>query len=122
MGFVSHKAEVLEALNSASRRAMTKCGSVAAGHAKDVCPVDTGNLRRSIDSVVPDDRTAVIGSNVKYAPFVELGHHQQPGRYVPAIGKRLKASYVAGKPFLRPAVENHGEEYKTIIQTELKNG
>lgn len=34
---------------------------------------------------------------LKYAEFVEFGHRQQPGRYVKAIGKRLKKSWVQGK-------------------------
>ena len=51
---------------------------------------------------------------------VELGHIQEVGRYVPAIGKRLKNEYVKPRPFLRPAVENHLSEYKSIIESELK--
>jgi hypothetical protein len=61
----------------------------------------------------------VIGSNVAYAPFLELGHMQEPGRYVPAIGKRLKRDWVPPKPFLRPAIENHIDEYKEVLQTIL---
>lgn len=33
---------------------------------------------------------------VEYAPYVEYGHRQTPGRYVPAIGKKLKKSWVKG--------------------------
>ena len=34
----------------------------------------------------------------EYVPaYVEYGHRQQPGRYVPAIGKRLKKGWVEGK-------------------------
>lgn len=32
----------------------------------------------------------------EYASYVEYGHRQQPGRYVPAIGKRLKKGWVKG--------------------------
>ena len=122
MGFVSHRAEVVGMLHNACRRAMTMCGGIAEGHAKDACPVDTGNLRRSISHKEPDDFTSVIGTNVKYAPFVELGHHQQPGRFVPAIGKRLVRDWVPPKPFLRPAAENHADEYRQIITNELRKG
>lgn len=34
---------------------------------------------------------------LEYAEYVEFGHRQQPGRYVKAIGKRLKKSWVEGK-------------------------
>lgn len=33
----------------------------------------------------------------EYASYVEFGHRQTPGRYVPALGKSLKASWVKGK-------------------------
>jgi hypothetical protein len=62
----------------------------------------------------------VVGTNVHYAPYVEFGHHQEPGRFVPALGKRLKASYVEGKPFLRPAMEGHIDEYKEIWKDILE--
>lgn len=122
MGFVSHRAEVMSSLNNAARRALEVVGSVAEGFAKDACPTKTGTLKRSITHKVLDERTAIIGTNIKYAPAVELGHHQEPGRYVPAIGKRLKRSFVPGKPFLRPAAENHAPLYKEIFERELSNG
>lgn len=40
--------------------------------------------------------TIVVKNNVEYASYVEFGHRQTPGRYVPAIGKRLKESFVEG--------------------------
>jgi len=44
--------------------------------AKIMCPVDTGRLRASITSGLVDDKDAivgVVGTNVKYAPYLELG-------------------------------------------------
>lgn len=37
---------------------------------------------------------------VHYASYVEFGHRQTPGRYVPAIGKALKEGWVEGQYFL----------------------
>ena len=37
---------------------------------------------------------------VKYASYVEFGHRQKPGRYVPQICKRLKRGWVPGKYML----------------------
>ena len=37
---------------------------------------------------------------VNYASYVEFGHRQTPGRYVPAIGKRLKQGWVSGQYML----------------------
>lgn len=42
---------------------------------------------------------------VYYASYVEYGHRQTPGRYVPAIGKRLVASWVEGQHFLKISEE-----------------
>ena len=74
-------------------------GGKVGSYAKKLCPVDTGRLRNSITHQQYDENTEVIGSNVEYAPYVELGTHKQ-----------------APKPFLRPAAENHTEEYKAIIK------
>ena len=38
-----------------------------------------------------------IENPTEYASYVEYGHRQEPGRYVPAIGKRLKKAWVPGK-------------------------
>ena len=118
----SNRAEVLAGLSAATTRALEIMGGKAESYAKQLCPVDTGRLRNSITHQQIDENTEVVGTNVSYAPPVELGHHQQPGRYVPAIGKRLKRSWVPGKPFIRPAAEDHGEEYKEIWLKELKKG
>lgn len=37
---------------------------------------------------------------VEYASYVEFGHRQTPGRFVPAIGKRLKESWTPGRYML----------------------
>lgn len=41
-----------------------------------------------------------IANEVDYALYVEHGHRQTPGRYVPAIGKRLKAGWAEGAHML----------------------
>ena len=97
-------------------------GMLTSGYAQDLCPVDTGRLRDSITHAYNDDGeqvTLLVGTNVEYAPYVELGHHQQPGRFVPKIKKRLVRDWVPGKPYLRPAFENHREEIEKIIYDTL---
>lgn len=69
-----HSDEVLEALESACQRALEKCGLVAEGYAKKLCPVDTGNLRNSITHTVSNgEKAAYIGTNSKYAVYIECG-------------------------------------------------
>lgn len=60
------------------------------GNAKRLCPVDTGRLRASITRTLERDArglVGIIGTNVEYAPYVELG-----------------TSRMGPKPFLRPAL------------------
>lgn len=111
----------LSALNQQLQAGLETVGLQAEAYAKLKCAVDTGRLRNSIThDVQSSDNTVYVGTNVEYAAYVEYGHHQTPGRYVPQIGKRLKRSFVPAQPFLRPALSDHIEEYKRIILTFLK--
>lgn len=121
--YISHKAACDAAVDEAIARALEICGGTGERYAKENLiangSVKTGILLGSITHEPWDKYTMAVGTDVKYSFFVELGHNQEPGRYVPAIKKRLVASHVNGKPYLRPAVENHKEEYSRIFQTEL---
>lgn len=128
--------EVLDAIRRAMPRALEKCGMQAVNYAKLECAVDTGLLRNSLTYALSgkspnissyssdtggmsgsyrgtapnDDNEAVyIGTNVEYAAYVEMGHIATNGAHVPA------------QPYIRPAAEKHADEYKKIIQDELKN-
>ena len=119
--FTSNVDQVKRMTEAAKIAALEKMGGTAETYAKKACPVDTGRLRASITHQKQDDDTMLVGTNVEYAPYVELGHDQEAGRYVPALGKRLVASHVEGKPYIRPAIENHVSEYKKIVEDEMKN-
>lgn len=82
--------------------ALEAVGLQAEGYAKKLCPVDTGNLRNSITHRT-EENNEVIGTNVEYAPYVELGT------------QRTKA-----QPFLKPAAADHTGEYEKIIEQYLK--
>ena len=107
--FISRSKEVKQALQAATERALEICGGKAESYAKQLCPVDTGNLHNSITHQQYNKNTEVVGSNVEYAPFIELGYHHVSGKKMPA------------KPYLRPAAEGHSEEYKAVFMKELKN-
>ena len=121
--YTSHKAECDAAVDAAIARALEICGGTAERYTKENLvknrSVQSGTLLGSISHQPMDKYTMAVGTDVKYGVWVELGHNQQPGRYVPAIKKRLVAAHVNGKPYLRPAVENHQSEYERIIKTEL---
>lgn len=56
---------------------------------------------------------------VHYASYVEYGHRQEVGRYVPAIGKRLKNGWVKGR-FMLTKAEAHVEgKAQKIIEKKL---
>ena len=95
--------EVLSALERAKKRGLEAIGLTAEGHAKKETPVDTGRLRNSI-SHATDDEAAYIGTNVEYAPYVELG----------ARGRQ-------GKHMLQRAATEHTDEYNRIMEDAMKN-
>lgn len=132
---VSYKQKVEKATEQALKRAAKMIGGTVEGHAKELCPVDTGLLRNSItyaiggdspnivtytddsgkiagtyDEIAPKDDddqiTVYIGTNVQYAPYQELG---APNAHVPA------------RPYLRPAMENYKREIEQIIEQQLKS-
>ena len=116
----SHLGEFKDALEEQIEQALIAIGLTAETYAKDGCPVDTGRLRNSITHE-NDSRTVVIGTNVEYGKWVELGHHQQVGQYVPKLEKRLVRDFIPGKPFLGPAASEHSEEYRQIVENALKS-
>ena len=65
--------------------------------------VDTGRLRNSISHTV-DDEAAYIGTNVEYAPYVELGARSRDGVHM-----------------LQRAATEHADEYKRLIEDSMKN-
>jgi hypothetical protein len=62
---------------------------------------------------------AVITNPVPYASFVESGHRQQKGRYVPAIGKRLKETWVEGRWWLAESETEVKAEIPSVLQRRL---
>lgn len=126
-----HSAEVYKELEKACQRALEKCGLVAEGHAKKMCPVDTGNLRNSITHTVADngERAAYVGTNSEYGVYVECGTgvYYPGGRQTPWVYQDAKGDWhlthgQRAQPFIKPAVSEHGEQYRKIIEAELKNG
>lgn len=101
-----HSPEVLRAESAAIARAMQIIGLKMEKYAKDELTrqgaVDTGRLRASV-SHVAEDKSAVVGTNVEYAPYIEYG-----------------TSRMRPRQYIRPAAQSHGSEYKGIIHAELK--
>lgn len=56
----------------------------------------------------------------EYAPFVHDGHKQQVGRYVPAIGARLKQPFVKGNPWMSRTLRDESENVRRIFSDDLE--
>ena len=129
--------EVLGALGSATEKILTMIGIKAEKYAKARCPVGTpastgikgyrgGTLRNSITFQVEDD-TVYVGTNVEYAPYVELGtgpYFEAPPSWEQFDAPRGSGGgrgYVRPRPYLKPAIEDHMSEYGRIIKSELSN-
>ena len=128
--------DVLSALEQARIRTLEIIGLKLEKYAKALCPVGTvestgkkgyrgGTLRNSITHEIVENEVAV-GSNVEYAPYVELGtgpHFVPPPdweQFTSTTGTGVGMGYVHPRPYLRPAVEDHLGEFKQIIESELK--
>ena len=126
--FTDNSKEVLEAMQQAAVRALEKCGLTAEGYAKKLCPVDTGNLRNSITHTVDEEEPAAyIGSNVGYASYVCLGtgKYAEGGRPTPWVYQDAKGNWHRtngqnAQPYLKPAVSDHANTYRKIIEDQLK--
>ena len=95
--------QVLSAMEKAIERGLEAIGLTAEGHAKKETPVDTGRLRNSISHAV-EDGAAYIGTNVEYAPYVELGARGRDGKHM-----------------LQRAATEHTDEYKRLMEDSMKN-
>ena len=95
--------QAVDGIESAIGAALEGIGLLAENYAAKRCPVDTGNLRASITHEVDAaDNAVYIGTNVEYAPYVELGTSRQKAQ-----------------PFLRPAASEHGAQYRQVLKKAL---
>lgn len=125
--------QVLDEVEKRKLRILKILGLKAEKYVKTLTPVDTGLLRNSITHAISGESPAIseyadnsgdvkgtysgtqgskeddcvyIGTNVEYAPFVEFGENMK---------------HTTGKAhFLRDGIQNHKDEFKQIIETEMK--
>lgn len=104
--------------------------------------IDTGALLASFVKGGPGNiyhmdiggLTLTIGTNVKYANWVNKGHGQTPGRFVPGVwegkhfryipgartGMVLKASFVRGSFFFDKAVQVLDRIFPEMVESSFK--
>ena len=99
--------QILSALEKGIKNGLEAIGLTAETYAKKETPVCTGRLRNSISHTV-DGEAAYIGTNVEYAPYLELGTKK-----------------IAAHHYLKRAATEHKDEYKNLtaqaIQSAINN-
>ena len=95
--------QVKELSDEAVARALEQCGALWESYAKQMAPVDTGRLRNSIEHHPEGTDTVVVGTDVEYAIYQEMG-----------------TRYQSGTPFIKPSGESNIDTFKTVIENELK--
>lgn len=101
--YESNSEEVIAKLKEKINDALNEIGSFIVAEAQVKTPVDTGTLRRAETFKVEEDKnTVVVGSNVEYDEYVELGTSKQKAQ-----------------PHWKPAIDENIEGIKQIIQKYL---
>ena len=106
-------------LKNEVKKSVKNVGETYKRNAEVNTPIRTGDLRRSWQLKGPFFRGTDISIELRngknYASFVENGHRQTPGRYVPSIGKKLKVSWVPGQHFLQKATSETDKQIPQLI-------
>lgn len=140
---ISYKRRVEKATEDAMKKAATMIGGAIEGHAKELCPVDTGLLRNSI--------TYALGGSEVNQPSYKSNDKDKTGKQITAkegeysgtaerdtdgqvtvyVGSNVQyAPYqelgapsinLPAKPYLRPAFENNENEIEQIIRLCFKD-
>ena len=102
----SNKQAILDEFRRQKKVALEAVGLQGEANAKmeitAVGAVDTGRLRNSLTHATDED-SAYIGTNVEYAPYVEMGTYKMKAR-----------------PYLEPAVTEHVDEYRELVENFMK--
>lgn len=116
---------VIKAIDQQIQNKLVRAATTVERLAKQKCPRRTGRLVRSITRRI-DKRKVTIGSNVSYAPIVELGsrpHIIKPKtaaalwwKGLPHPVKMVHHPGTRPKPYLRPALMESKKEIERIFK------
>ena len=70
---------------------------------------------------IGENYTVEIINPVSYASYVEYGHRQTVGRYVPAIGKKLKKGFVRGNNMLQISENEIRNSTPAILEKKINS-
>ena len=77
------------------------------------------HMRRSWEAERINDTTVKVQNTASYASYVNDGHRQQPGRFIPVLGKRLTKSFVKGLHMQEKAEAATRRASDTIMKNAL---
>lgn len=79
------------------------------GRVRERTPVETSRLRNAwrVGDIKKrgSEYYIEVYNNVDYAEAVEHGHRQQPGRFVPALGRRLVKDFAPGRHMMELSLQ-----------------
>jgi len=105
--FKSNRAAVEALMQKTVRSALDTVGDQAVGWAQDLAPVDTGNLKSSLDHQEESNDTEIVGASNEKAPYKDVDY---------AICVELGTHRMHAQPFLRPAIENNLRTIQQIVE------
>lgn len=133
----SNKREVEKEVEKALKKAARMIGGTLEGHAKELCPVDTGLLRNSITFAIGGEEPNIMtyqsndsnkdGKQIerKEGQYTDKAPPDEDNQITVYVGTNVEyAPYqelgapnrnLAARPFLRPAMENFTSEIEQII-------
>lgn len=130
MVFKDNSAMVKKAIVEQALKALTEACILVEGQAVMLAPVDTGNLRNSIDYKVDrEELIGYVGTNVEYAIWIEFGTgefaEKGNGRkggwvYTTPEGKTFLTYGQPPRPYLRPAFRRNKNQIKKILEDYMR--
>ena len=112
----------IKGVDGKSRAFLSKSGAIMQ---KYWAGYQGGTLRRgwTVGEIqkVGDSYQVEVINPTEYASFVEYGHRQKPGRYVPALGKSLKKAWVPGKFMMTISEQQIKSAAPAILEKKLTN-
>ena len=103
--YTSYFSQYVQAVTEAQKKAAQRTADWAYLQARSLVPVDTGNLRDSIDYEIRQTEASfavVIFAGAEYALYVELG-----------------TSRMQAQPYLRPVLDRIGEVHRRFLAEEV---
>lgn len=139
---IDNSAEVLQELSTRVQAALEACGEQAVGYAQDIIDASiprhadswytskgASGLRGSISHEVHEN-TCYVGTNNEHAIYNEFGTgiyvedgsgRQSPWAYQDENGNWHRTRGMKPIHFLKNALADHVDEYKSIMEEELKS-